>query len=101
MTSSNARLYCERFGAARVACVGGPAHAQEMVHAGAALVAASTDEELTRSLAQVIRSVETLEGGGFQVRRPVHARPTDDIDEVGREGLGHPNTGDAASGPQV
>jgi glycerol-3-phosphate dehydrogenase (NAD(P)+) len=43
----------ERFGAERVACVGGPAHAQEMVHAGAALVAASTDEELTRSLAQV------------------------------------------------
>ena len=43
----------ERFGTSRVACVGGPAHAQEMVHAGAALVAASTDEELTRSLAQV------------------------------------------------
>jgi glycerol-3-phosphate dehydrogenase (NAD(P)+) len=43
----------ERLGARRVACVGGPAHAQEMVHAGAALVAASTDEELTRSLAQV------------------------------------------------
>jgi glycerol-3-phosphate dehydrogenase (NAD(P)+) len=42
-----------RFGARRVACVGGPAHAREMVRAGAALVAASTDEELTRSLAQV------------------------------------------------
>lgn len=42
-----------KFGAHRVACVGGPAHAQEMVHAGAALVAASTDEELARSLAQV------------------------------------------------
>jgi glycerol-3-phosphate dehydrogenase (NAD(P)+) len=42
-----------RFGASRVACVGGPAHAQEMVHAGAALVAASTDEELARSLAQM------------------------------------------------
>ncbi|HEY0777669.1 MAG TPA: NAD(P)H-dependent glycerol-3-phosphate dehydrogenase, partial [Gemmatirosa sp.] len=42
-----------RFGADRVACVGGPAHAQEMVHAGAALVAASSDEELARSLAQV------------------------------------------------
>ncbi len=37
----------------RVACLGGPAHAQEMVHAGAALVAASSDEELARSLAQV------------------------------------------------
>jgi glycerol-3-phosphate dehydrogenase (NAD(P)+) len=41
------------FGAQRVACVGGPAHAQEMVHAGAALVAASRDEELARSLAQM------------------------------------------------
>ena len=42
-----------RFGANRVACLGGPAHAREMVRAGAALVAASSDEELARSLAQV------------------------------------------------
>jgi glycerol-3-phosphate dehydrogenase (NAD(P)+) len=41
------------FGAHRVACVGGPAHAQEMVHSGAALVAASSDEELAHALAQV------------------------------------------------
>ncbi|HST56554.1 MAG TPA: NAD(P)H-dependent glycerol-3-phosphate dehydrogenase [Solirubrobacteraceae bacterium] len=41
------------FGAHRVACVGGPAHAQEMVHSGAGLVAASDDEELARSLAQI------------------------------------------------
>jgi len=41
------------FGADRVACVGGPAHAQEMVHAGAALVAASSEEELAHALAQV------------------------------------------------
>jgi glycerol-3-phosphate dehydrogenase (NAD(P)+) len=41
------------FGADRVACVGGPAHAQEMVSAGAALVAAASDEELARALAQV------------------------------------------------
>jgi glycerol-3-phosphate dehydrogenase (NAD(P)+) len=41
------------FGPERVACVGGPAHAQEMVHAGAALVAASSEQELARSLAQV------------------------------------------------
>jgi glycerol-3-phosphate dehydrogenase (NAD(P)+) len=40
-------------GARRVACLGGPAHAQEMVHAGAALVAASVEEELARALAQV------------------------------------------------
>jgi glycerol-3-phosphate dehydrogenase (NAD(P)+) len=42
-----------RFGPHRVACLGGPAHAREMVRAGAALVAASSDEELARSLAQV------------------------------------------------
>ena len=41
------------FGLERVACLGGPAHAQEMVHAGAALVAASADEDLARALAQV------------------------------------------------
>ena len=41
------------FGAERVACLGGPAHAQEMVHAGAGLVAASHDEKLARQLAQV------------------------------------------------
>jgi glycerol-3-phosphate dehydrogenase (NAD(P)+) len=41
------------FGANRVACVGGPGHAREMVHAGAGLVAASNDEELARSLAQI------------------------------------------------
>ncbi|HEV3069857.1 MAG TPA: NAD(P)H-dependent glycerol-3-phosphate dehydrogenase [Solirubrobacteraceae bacterium] len=41
------------FGATRVACLGGPAHAQEMVHAGAALVAASSDEQLAGALAQM------------------------------------------------
>ncbi|HYV17009.1 MAG TPA: NAD(P)H-dependent glycerol-3-phosphate dehydrogenase [Conexibacter sp.] len=40
-----------RFGTARVACVGGPAHAQEMVRDGAALVAASSDEGLASQLA--------------------------------------------------
>jgi len=43
----------EIFGADRVACVGGPAHAHEMVSEGAALVAASSNEDLARSLAQV------------------------------------------------
>jgi glycerol-3-phosphate dehydrogenase (NAD(P)+) len=42
-----------RFGPHRVACVGGPAHAQEMVNEGAGLVAASSDEELARALAQM------------------------------------------------
>ena len=41
----------EIFGAGRVACVGGPAHAHEMVSEGAALVAASSNEDLARSLA--------------------------------------------------
>ena len=41
------------FGASRVACVGGPAHAQEMVHHGAGLVAASSDETLAGALANV------------------------------------------------
>ncbi len=42
-----------RFGANRVACIGGPAHATEMVHEGAGLVAASEDEGLANALAQV------------------------------------------------
>jgi len=44
-------LLRERFGAERIACVGGPAHAQEMVREGAGLVAASSDEALARQLA--------------------------------------------------
>jgi glycerol-3-phosphate dehydrogenase (NAD(P)+) len=43
----------ELFGEGRVACVGGPAHANEMVHEGAGLVAASSNEELAGALAQV------------------------------------------------
>jgi glycerol-3-phosphate dehydrogenase (NAD(P)+) len=46
-------LLRERFGEACVACIGGPAHAREMVSEGAALVAASTNEELARALAGV------------------------------------------------
>jgi glycerol-3-phosphate dehydrogenase (NAD(P)+) len=41
------------FGPGRVAVIGGPAHAQEMVTAGAGLVAASEDERLSASLAQL------------------------------------------------
>jgi glycerol-3-phosphate dehydrogenase (NAD(P)+) len=43
----------DRFGPERVACIGGPAHADEMVTAGAGLVAASTDEALAQALANV------------------------------------------------
>jgi len=46
-------LLRERFGEGRVACVGGPSHAREMVSEGAGLVAASTNEDLARSLAGV------------------------------------------------
>jgi len=42
-----------QFGVNRVAVIGGPAHANEMVTAGAALVAASEDEALAQSLAAV------------------------------------------------
>jgi glycerol-3-phosphate dehydrogenase (NAD(P)+) len=60
------RLLAERFGAERVACLGGPAHAQEMVHAGAALVAAAVEEDLARSLAQIF------------IRAGVVCEPSDD-----------------------
>jgi glycerol-3-phosphate dehydrogenase (NAD(P)+) len=46
-------LLRRRFGAPRTACIGGPAHAQEMVSAGAGLVAASTEESLATALAGV------------------------------------------------
>ncbi len=46
-------LLTRRFGPARTACVGGPAHAREMVSAGAGLVAASTEESLATALAGV------------------------------------------------
>jgi glycerol-3-phosphate dehydrogenase (NAD(P)+) len=46
-------LLRERFGADRIACVGGPAHAREMVIEGAGLVAASSAEPLATALAGV------------------------------------------------
>jgi glycerol-3-phosphate dehydrogenase (NAD(P)+) len=46
-------LLRDRFGDDRVACIGGPAHAREMVSEGAGLVAASASEELARTLADV------------------------------------------------
>jgi glycerol-3-phosphate dehydrogenase (NAD(P)+) len=46
-------LLRDGFGADRVACVGGPAHAREMVSDGAGLVAASTSQELAATLAGV------------------------------------------------
>ena len=46
-------LLRRRFGSSRIACIGGPAHAQEMVTAGAGLVAASTEEALATALAGV------------------------------------------------
>jgi glycerol-3-phosphate dehydrogenase (NAD(P)+) len=46
-------LLSRRFGPSRTGCVGGPAHAREMVSAGAGLVAASTEESLATALAGV------------------------------------------------
>jgi len=46
-------LLSTALGANRVACVGGPAHAREMVTAGAGLVAASVDERLAMTIANV------------------------------------------------
>jgi glycerol-3-phosphate dehydrogenase (NAD(P)+) len=48
-TSISSALY----GAERVAVIGGPAHADELVHDGGALVAASTDEQLAGMLAHL------------------------------------------------
>jgi glycerol-3-phosphate dehydrogenase (NAD(P)+) len=48
-----ATLLSQALGADRVACVGGPAHAHEMVTDGAALVAASVDEPLALTIAGV------------------------------------------------
>ncbi|HUE27040.1 MAG TPA: NAD(P)H-dependent glycerol-3-phosphate dehydrogenase [Solirubrobacteraceae bacterium] len=46
-------LLTRLFGASRTGCVGGPAHAREMVRAGAGLVAASTSEALATAIASV------------------------------------------------
>lgn len=46
-------LLRQRLGPSRVACIGGPAHAQEMVSDGAGLVAASANPQLSGALAQV------------------------------------------------
>jgi glycerol-3-phosphate dehydrogenase (NAD(P)+) len=43
------------FGTQRVACVGGPAHAREMVEHGAGLVAASRNEALAHRIAEVFQ----------------------------------------------
>jgi glycerol-3-phosphate dehydrogenase (NAD(P)+) len=43
------------FGVERVACVGGPAHAREMVETGAGLVCASRSEALAHSVAEVFQ----------------------------------------------
>jgi len=43
------------FGAARVACLGGPAHARELVDGGAGLVCASTSPQLARTVAELFR----------------------------------------------
>jgi glycerol-3-phosphate dehydrogenase (NAD(P)+) len=46
-------LLSAALGYGRIACVGGPAHAREMVNDGAGLVAASLDERLASTIANV------------------------------------------------
>jgi len=46
-------LLTRLFGASRIGCVGGPAHAREMVSAGAGLVAASSSESLATAVSGV------------------------------------------------
>jgi glycerol-3-phosphate dehydrogenase (NAD(P)+) len=46
-------LLARKLGPHRVACLGGPAHAAEMVREGAGLVAASTDQALANGLSHV------------------------------------------------
>jgi glycerol-3-phosphate dehydrogenase (NAD(P)+) len=48
-------LLATTLGAARVCCIGGPAHAREMVTEGAALVAAATDERLGLIISDVFQ----------------------------------------------
>lgn len=47
------RVLAQRFGPLRVAAIGGPAHAQEMVRDGAALVVASENENVATLIQQV------------------------------------------------
>jgi glycerol-3-phosphate dehydrogenase (NAD(P)+) len=51
--ASPTALIARRVGAHRMACVDGPAHAQEMVHHGAALVVAALDSRLAELLAAI------------------------------------------------
>jgi glycerol-3-phosphate dehydrogenase (NAD(P)+) len=48
------------YGPQRVACVGGPAHAREMVEQGAGLVCASHSPELAEQVAEVFRSARVV-----------------------------------------
>jgi glycerol-3-phosphate dehydrogenase (NAD(P)+) len=54
-------LYLERlFSPGRVACIGGPAHAREMVESGAGLVCASHSESLAHRIAEVFQQAGTV-----------------------------------------
>src|SRR5689334_9074899 len=54
-------IYLERlFSPGRVACIGGPAHAREMVESGAGLVGASHSESLAHRVADVFQQAGTV-----------------------------------------
>ena len=48
------------FGQTRVACIGGPAHAREMVESGAGLVCAAQSERLAHQVAEVFQAAGTV-----------------------------------------
>jgi glycerol-3-phosphate dehydrogenase (NAD(P)+) len=48
------------FGAGRVACLGGPAHARELVDGGAGLICASLSRELAHSTAELFRKARVV-----------------------------------------
>jgi glycerol-3-phosphate dehydrogenase (NAD(P)+) len=54
-------IHLERsFGPGRVACLGGPAHAREMVESGAGLVCASHSEALAHRIAEIFQAAGTV-----------------------------------------
>ena len=77
------------FGAERVACVGGPAHAREMVESGAGLVCASRSEALAHDVAEAFQRagvVCEVSDDPVGVELPALPPPLSHFDESGARG---------------
>jgi glycerol-3-phosphate dehydrogenase (NAD(P)+) len=61
-------ILTERFGAARVACIGGPAHAREMVHEGAGVVCEQSDDPVGVELAGAAKNAAALAAGATEAQ---------------------------------